>query len=303
LVPLDATNVDWVELGDGAPCFVASDGRTVLAHDKDVWEVGGSSLVWVKVPVLATGTNELWVYYGGSDTDGCDGAGSAWRDDFRAVFHMNDAEDASSYAHTMLDEGTNDTAGVIGRARAVGVDEAMIGPSDDALRISGDLTITAWVRFSSLSSGTYRNSIVTYGNPEFSEDTNFQYGFYLTSNTNLFSYWAYDGALTASNTSSATTGMPLNEFHHLAMVRDATLEEVRFYYDGAEVGVPQGYDALPTGGDQSFLVVGGNAADAVYNMSGALDELRIAAWAASSDWIAAEYASMTASSPSAVMDP
>src|SRR5690606_40415445 len=108
---------------------------------------------------------------------GC-AAGAAWAEKYRGVFHLNDARDSSSYGHSVEDEGTTDAAGVIGRGRTVGRDRALVGPSDPSLQISGDLTISAWVRFSSLDSGSYRNSIVTYGDPDFAFATNFQYGLY-----------------------------------------------------------------------------------------------------------------------------
>jgi hypothetical protein len=216
---------------------------------------------------------------------------------------MSDARDASTLAHVLTDSGTSDAAGVVGRARAVAPGAVLESTPEAALHVSSDLTISAWVAFDELKSGNYRNSIVTFGDPAFGFDTNFQYGIYVTSATNLFSYWAHGNASTVQNTSSVATDIPLGEFHHVAMVRDTSAGVMRYYYDGAELGSAQAYAALPDGGSLSHLVVGGNAADESFSMTGVLDEVRISAWAAPSAWIAAEHASMTGTLTSAIMDP
>jgi hypothetical protein len=216
---------------------------------------------------------------------------------------MNGALDSSSYTQAMTDTGTTDAAGAIGRARSVGTGMTLLGPSDSSLQLDGDVTLSAWVNFSSLASGSYRNSIVTYGDPTFALSTNFQYGFYVTQTTALFSYWAHGAATTVNVTSSSTSGLPLDEFHHVAMVRDASAGVVRFYYDGVELGAPVAYDAPPDGGENSHLVVGGNAAADDYAMNGVLDEVRISALALDAPAVRLEYLSMSGALSAPVMDP
>jgi hypothetical protein len=59
---------------------------------------------------------------------------------------------------------------------------------------------------------------------------------------------------------------------------------------------------LPDGGEDSHLVVGGNAAQDSYSMTGVLDEVRISARAASSAYVELEFLSMTGGIAVPVLD-
>ena len=79
--------------------------------------------------------------------------------------------------------------------------------------------------------------------------------------------------------------------------------QVRFYYDGAQVGSDVDYPELPDGGTNGYLMIGGNVAGENYGMAGTIDELRISSRAVTDTWISLEHASMNVDLVSPVMDP
>ena len=67
--------------------FADADGN-VLAHEIDVWDTSGESLVWVKVPLLASGTM-IYAYWGSATASPV--ASSATWSAFKGVWHMNES--------------------------------------------------------------------------------------------------------------------------------------------------------------------------------------------------------------------
>jgi|GEM_PF-4853465 len=75
--------------------FTQSDGITLLKYEREYFNIAGSLATghfWVKVPsLLASGTNEIYIYYGKSDaTDGEDKT-NVWDNNFEMIQHMDDA--------------------------------------------------------------------------------------------------------------------------------------------------------------------------------------------------------------------
>lgn len=67
--------------------FADADGN-VLAHEIDVWDTSGESLVWVKIPLLASGTT-IYAYWGSATASPV--ASSATWSAFKGVWHMNES--------------------------------------------------------------------------------------------------------------------------------------------------------------------------------------------------------------------
>jgi cysteine-rich repeat protein len=304
LVTLDDSSIDWAALGNAGVCLVADDQATLLPTEAEVWNPGSGSLLWVQAPALAASTvTRLWLYYGEPNAaNGCAPAGSVWNGDFSGVWHLGNSAESTSHAHATTDSGTTDAAGAVGRGRTVGDGMTLVGPSDPDLHLTGDVTVSAWVSFSKLDSGTYDNSILTYGGTQFVLEENFAYGFYAHPDGSLSSYWAYDDSTTV-NVASTTSSLAPGGFHHVALVRDTGAGVVRFYLDGAKLGADVAYAALPNGGDSGHLVLGGNVAGTTYAMTGVLDEVRISSRAVSDDWIALEHAAVMGTLITPVLDP
>jgi hypothetical protein len=67
--------------------FADADGN-LLASEVDVWNVNGTSLVWVKVPSLSTNTTII-AYYGRASLCPPSNPSEVWDAGYKAVYHMN----------------------------------------------------------------------------------------------------------------------------------------------------------------------------------------------------------------------
>lgn len=67
--------------------FADADGN-LLASEVDVWNVNGTSLVWVKVPSLSTNTTII-AYYGRASLCPPSNPSQVWDAGYKAVYHMN----------------------------------------------------------------------------------------------------------------------------------------------------------------------------------------------------------------------
>ena len=67
--------------------FADADGN-VLAHEIDVWDTSGESLVWVKVPLLTSGT-AIYAYWGSATASPL--ASTATWSAYKGVWHMNES--------------------------------------------------------------------------------------------------------------------------------------------------------------------------------------------------------------------
>ena len=98
--------------------FTSSDGETVYPHEIDTWNPNGESLVWVRLPVLASGvTFKMW--YGNPSVTtpaaSCSD-GSVWSA-YLAVWHMNEGAADSGAQHvtpTINANATYEANGKIG---------------------------------------------------------------------------------------------------------------------------------------------------------------------------------------------
>ncbi len=308
LVTLDETSIDWSGVGDAGLCLVGDDHATLLAVEAEGWNPGSQSQLWVRVPVIeADDTTVIWLYYGNTtNTDGCRPSGSVWRDDFAGVWHLDGISDSSTHGHVVAEDGTVgtlDAPGAVGRGREMSDDGSLLGPSNEVLHITGDLTLSAWVSFDTLDDRNYDNAIVTYGEGNFTFDTNYAYGLYGHPDGFLYSYWAHGRDTTTVLRESDPAGLVTGTFFHVALVRDTATDVVRFYLNGEQIGGDISYPAPPDGGDDGVLMIGGNIAGDAYSMNGVLDELRISGRAVSSTWIALEHRSMTGALVTPEMDP
>ena len=108
------------------------------------------------------------------------------------------------------------------------------------------------------------------------EETNFSYLLTIRDGGTLVGFWEYGDGVNVSVASSEPADVLDGEWHHVAMVRDATEMVVRFYVDGVQLGSPQSFSELPTGGGRGMLYMGAdNPAYPGYELGGYLDEVCI----------------------------
>gem|GEM_PF-2126703 len=151
---------------------------------------------------------------------------------------------------------------------------------DYVLSINGDLTLSVWVLPTSVRTiDTWGSSIINYSTADYyteDEETNYSYWLSMREDGTLNGYWEYGDGTNVSVTSSDSVDLMDGAWHHLAMVRDAELMQVRFYVDGEPLGAPQDFTELPTGGGRGMLYLGSdNPNYSGYDMGGYIDEVCI----------------------------
>ena len=132
LVVLDVDRVDYGDFengtgGDGSDIrFVDTDTEQQLAHEIELWNTGGKSYIWVKVPRIDGGvsSDSIHMYYGNPTAGAVQDPGAVWSE-YELVYHFSNAvgttvpdsspngnhcgtsyEDATPAAATLVTTGT-----------------------------------------------------------------------------------------------------------------------------------------------------------------------------------------------------
>ncbi len=302
LVRLDAQRIDYAAEGTGGASlrFVADDQSTLLVHEVEAWDAGGSSYVWVRWPAIhAEGStaapDRIWMYFDGPAT-GAPPVSQVWSAGYEAVWHLGErpqgapgeVQDSSGHLRdgTTLG-GMTAAASVPGRVGAGlqfdGLDDLIdFGPIDAGAWDA--ITLEAQVRWT----GSFGHVL--------SEASG------VLPSDHVFSLEVSSGTTATSRLSSAGVGASDAEasggsitpgtWHYLASSWSAAGGTLSIYLDGVEVA-----SAL-LGGDQvessTVSAVLGNVdiADARH-LEGTIDEVRISRVARSSDWFEAQARSMS----------
>ncbi len=171
--------------------------------------------------------------------------------------------------------------GVSGRGLSLGggyVEAGSIG--DYVLSINGDLTLSTWILPTEISTDpSYGSAIVSYSTSDYyteDEETNFSYLMSIRSDGILVGFWEYGDGTNVLVSSSESADVFDGDWHHIAMVREASEMQVRFYVDGVQLGSAQSFTELPTGGGRGMVYIGSdNPAYPGYEFGGDIDEICI----------------------------
>lgn len=157
-----------------------------------------------------------------------------------------------------------------------------VGRIDDyRLSLNGDLTLALFARADSLGPDLYDNLLLSYGTADYyveDEETNFSYWWNLAPSGHQVLFWEHGNGSNVTVSSSVPFPISPGEVHHLAVTRDATAMQVRFFVDGAQLGDPVPFAQLPTSGGRGMLYVGSpppDYVDSTTEFDGVLDEVRI----------------------------
>jgi uncharacterized repeat protein (TIGR01451 family) len=259
--------------------FVATNGTTVLNHDKDAWNTDGDSPIWVQIDELAVGSH-IWAYWGNPALvapPATSTSGLTWAEDFAGVWHLgeaaagDDALDAASGANHGAQTGMPETVdGIVAGGRSM-ADDGRFTVGDGVDLSGGPFTVSVWANRAAGSTG----DDMWVGGGVSQLDSGLHLGF---RNASLwFGLFSDDG--TCTNNYYTDRG----SWHYYSMVLDENHGK-QIYRDGV---------AVPTSGasngfyQSSGLVIGGTYAGSVY--SGELDEVRASATVRPGAWVWAEY--------------
>ena len=84
--------------------FTDSDGTTLLAHELDEYDAGGTSLVaWVRLPTFVYDADTtIYMYYGNPSVASQQRPEEVWDSDYTAVWHLRENGGVSEYRDSTL---------------------------------------------------------------------------------------------------------------------------------------------------------------------------------------------------------
>jgi Concanavalin A-like lectin/glucanases superfamily/Domain of unknown function (DUF2341) len=297
LLRLDASRVDYARAGEGGSglSFLGDDG-TPLAHEIDTWEDGGVSLVWVKVPRIASGATigAIWMQYGAAIASD---PSAVWSAGFTGVWHLNDrlstaapvVRDSSEHGNHGVPSPTaaavSGATGFLGAAFDFdGVDDWVEVADHDSLQLAGQaVTLSAWISLTQKQlqdTGILVKSLRTIEGTDY---YNCQLGVQERTVGNF-------RVLTTGGQSylDGGTTLEIGRWYYLTGVYDGATSTI--YIDGRPDAVdPRAGDMLPTA---EPLLIGRRAVRDDRFFHGRIDEARVARVARSPAWIDAEVRSM-----------
>ncbi len=269
--------------------FIDKSGIPLKYH-VERWDQGLTRAeVWVLVPQIdgnSTG-DYITMYYddvmNGTVPDGQDPAGVFdVANGFAGVWHLADGvapamiDDVTANGNDGANAGSvNDLAGIIGLARSFdGVDDYVVRASNPTLNITGQLTLSAWVRPDNGEFATdYR--IISKKN------TFDGYELVINTQSELIELIAGSGAEGTSYADLSGSGDALDTgWHYLSATINGTGAEL--FFDGVISTTDNTISALQAGG--ADFAIGASPTPA-YCFDGSIDEVRVEHLQRSPDWI------------------
>lgn len=288
LLRLDATRIDHAAARDTGTDlrFVGAGGETIF-YDIERWAPDGESVVWLRVPMIATeaeGPTVITMYYGNEDAteNPAEGPnpGTTWIA-YVSVHHLEDLADAAN-DHDAVAPGANNSPtevdGLVAGALAFdGTNDFLTLTDENVYDFTNAMMVEVLLRVQQF--GDDHEAIVTKGD--------FTWRLQRYYNTGMVSFSHNFSQDLIGNVDVAD-----DEWHYLAATYDGQFK--RLFVDGQEIG-----SSYFTGGfDQNNdpVMLGGNF---TYNtlqfpenprrLAGTLDEVRIAATPRPPDYFAWQW--------------
>ena len=300
LVGLGPGRIDYARTKDQGQDlrFIDADGRTVLAHEIEVWDETGASIVWVRVPEIfgLSNMDYIWMYYGNENAeDGQDPAG-VWAAGYEAVYHLHDDfDDSSPSGFHGTNQGSADKACLL--ADCQDFDDSQ----DDYIDLRRDLsllmnasgcTLSAVVKPESIDSEDYIISVSINSDSPLS-DSRAALG--LVDGNDVIVGGRSDDA--EEYRFGETTGdiILTGNWYYLAGVIDYSRDRLSIYVNGQFIGSKTAGFIQGTSSETTVASAAIGAQDDGSGdfFDGDIDEVRIARTARSADWIAAQHLSIT----------
>jgi hypothetical protein len=273
--------------------FVNSTDSTVLPHQVEEWNPGGTSLIWVRVDQIpaSSASGTILLYFGNAAAPSAEQPATLWSS-YAGVWHLN--ESPVHPAPQFKDSTANGRHG-----RAVSNPKSLQGPIGYSVSFMGALdhielngydlapilgrtaTFSAWVKTAQTGSDTGWSSPALTG-VELNGTTNdIQYGW--LDNTGRI-------GVTAGDTGAAKSSFPMNDntWRHVTITRNETNGAIALYVNGvlnASGSSESGFKSTPFNRFGILWDTSGTHQD----FNGYMDEIRISTGVMSAARIAADY--------------
>lgn len=284
LIRIDATHIDYAKTSaQGADLrFVAADGKTLLAHEIEAWNVNNTSYVWVRLPnIPAEGTGEvtIWMYYGNSvdNLPKPHAPSDTWNPGFVSVHHLhNSFADSTSGNHDgMSPTAPTSTAGQIANGMSFdGFDDQINLPKEADFDFNTNMTVSAWVAVKNFTKEW--QSLVTKG------DNSWRIQRLGQSNSLAFATSSPGGP---NDNFGGTVNLVDNTFHHIVIVYNGAKKRI---YDNGALDVEKDF-TLDILKNNYEVCIGNNLQYADRQFEGQMDEVRISDVPRPASWVALEY--------------
>src|SRR3990167_159291 len=293
LVQLSASNIDYAKTqGAGEDIrFVDADGTTALSYEIEAWNESGTSLVWVKVPQIDSGstTDYIYMYFDNDGATDNQAATSVWDSSFKAVYHLPDgttlsALDSTSGNHDgTITAATATTGKVDGAASFNGSTTLISAPAAASIDDLTNITISEWIYVTAFTNA--------FGKGLTKGDSSVGWATYANSaRTNIEFFREYSG--TDGQWGTGVGSVSTGQWYHFAVTHDGSTSIPTFYLNGAVVASPN-TQTTPTeslSSDSSKPLNQGCVSGIASNfLNGNLDETRLSNAIRSADWVEAEY--------------
>ena len=287
---------------DGSDIAFGVESNGVLTeypHEIEQWNPGGTSLVWVKVPLLSSSLSFNFYFGGGSG--GTASSASVWSN-YAGVWHLGESGNGGTSRNSTANgsaldgENTPDTACVLGRignARQISdttdtkgvVGGIFVDGSQECTKFGDTFTISGW--FWHKDQNFYYDHV--FYKREASGDTG---GIAIEWNTSNAKVDVRGG----NGTAKSVTTMPIcrDRWAHYVFVYSGTTCAV--YADGEHVTTLTGIGKATDNTERWVFgnsTAGYGGANGNIAWKGAIDEVRMSPMAFNAAYIAAEYAAMS----------
>ncbi len=242
-----------------------------------------------------------------------------WEANFKAVYHFDGAATATQFDatananHAAPDTGNCANAapvaqpvGAIATALTFGghTCDRLIAADSASLDITNELTISAWVRPTSMNA--LAAATIVAKRIRATEETNYEVG--LWPNRNMYFLWGTGTMWPPIYVSSPAATAPLSAWSHVVWTFQGSPKAMRTYLNGVRINSSDQNLSSNVGGsfpvgtqlalnaNAQPLFIGGMDQETDQPVLGDLDEVRIAATSRSPEWIKAEYQNQKSSS-------
>jgi len=237
---------------------------------------------WVKVPSVSTSSNTcIELHFGDNAITSSYASEIAWGSEYKAVYHFDDYNDATSNGNDGTNSGSTLSTGKLGGAIDLdGVNDYVTVPHDASLDISGEkITISTWINVPDQSVDA---AIVVRGSTVNAE-------YYMLG----FDNYATDLISTRVGTSTGAHrddegSITNNTWQYLTFVYDGDLssKQKKTYLNGVLIADQNASGSINTGAYD--MLIGKRLVSSRF-LDGKIDELRLSSIAHTADWIATEY--------------
>jgi hypothetical protein len=267
--------------------FTDNAGLVDLNYEIEEWNTSGDSYVWVQVPAIAAASAAIVAHWGmsGQSAPAATTNGAVWDSDFKAVWHLNGTNDATSNRVNLIRYGSVPDTG--GKADGAKLFDGNAGDYLYSSQFPGGLssmTLEAWI-------------YPTNGGTIYSEQgqTTLDGGWYdaqmtiTSAGEVLAAYWPHGGA-----TPLSLGTVSMNAWHHVVMTYRSGDNWVVGYVDGVQKSSGTGTSKLTAGnlyytlGAPCGTSMGGDGSA----FDGAIDESRVSFSSRGSNWVWACYMNM-----------